>query len=52
MAALDLDRFAPGLIGEVLPWHRAVAPATTTKIPTILVPLGVFCPVCDQDGLT
>ena len=51
-AVLDLDRFAPGLLGEVLPWHRAVSPATTTKIAAILEPLGVFCPVCDLDGLT
>jgi hypothetical protein len=47
-AVLDPDRFAPGPIGEILPWHRAVSPATTMN----LALLGVFCPVCDLDGLS
>jgi hypothetical protein len=31
---------------------RAVSPATAEKIAAILEPLGIFCPVCDLDGLT
>jgi hypothetical protein len=34
------------------PKNRAVSAATAQKIAAILEPLGVFCPVCDLDGLT
>ena len=32
--------------------NREVSPATAKQIAAILEPLGVFCPVCDLDGLT